>query len=48
MKSVSAETTFDSDLADGHELKAILRTLSERVSRRLKKAGLAGHTVTSN
>jgi DNA polymerase-4 len=46
MKSISAETTFDIDLADGHELKAILRSLSEKVSRRLKRAGLAGHTVT--
>jgi DNA polymerase-4 len=46
MKSVSAETTFDRDIADGHELKAILRALSEKVSRRLKKAELAGLTVT--
>ncbi len=45
-KSVSAETTFDTDLADPHELKAILRALSEKVSRRLKKAGLAGGVVT--
>lgn len=46
MKSISAETTFETDVADGHELKAILRSLSERVSRRLKKAELAGFTVT--
>jgi DNA polymerase-4 len=45
-KSVSAETTFDSDIANGHELRAILRRLSEQVSRRLKKAGLAGRIVT--
>ncbi len=45
-KSVSAETTFDVDLADGHELKAILRALSEKVSARLKKAGIAGVNVT--
>jgi DNA polymerase-4 len=45
-KSVSAETTFDTDVADGHELKAVLRSLSEKVSRRLKRAGIAGHTVT--
>ncbi len=45
-KSVSAETTFDTDLADPHELKAILRALSEKVSRRLKKAELAGVAVT--
>ena len=41
-KSVSAETTFDTDLADPHELKAILRALSEKVSRRLKKGGTGG------
>ena len=34
------------DLADPHELKAILRELSEKVSRRLKKAELAGVVVT--
>jgi len=45
-KSVSAETTFDSDIADEKTLKAILRALSEKVSRRVKKAGLAGRTVT--
>jgi DNA polymerase-4 len=46
VKSISAETTFDADLADGHQLKVTLRALSERVARRLKKAGLAGQTVT--
>jgi DNA polymerase-4 len=45
-KSVSAETTFDGDVADAHELRAILRGLSERVSKRLKRAELAGVTVT--
>jgi DNA polymerase-4 len=45
-KSVSAETTFETDIADLRALRAILRALSERVSRRLKKAGLAGMTVT--
>ena len=45
-KSVSAETTFNTDIADPHELKAILRALSEKVSRRLKRAGMAGVTVT--
>jgi DNA polymerase-4 len=45
-KSVSAETTFDTDLSDPHELKAVLRALSEKVSRRLKKTGLAGLVVT--
>ncbi len=45
-KSVSAETTFGEDIADPHALKAILRALAEKVSRRLKKAELAGLTVT--
>jgi DNA polymerase-4 len=45
-KSVSAETTFDRDIADLKSLKAILRSLSEKVSRRLKKTELAGRTVT--
>ena len=44
-KSISAETTFNSDIADLAELTSILRTLSEKVSRRLKKSGLAGRTV---
>jgi DNA polymerase-4 len=45
-KSVSAETTFGEDIADPHELKAILRGLSERVAARLKRAAMAGVTVT--
>ena len=45
-KSISAETTFDDDLADGTALRPILRRLAERVSRRLKTAGLAGRLVT--
>jgi DNA polymerase-4 len=45
-KSVSAETTFDTDLAAPGELVPVLRALSETVSARLKKAGIAGHTVT--
>jgi DNA polymerase-4 len=44
-KSVSAETTFDTDLATLDELTPVLRALSEKVSARLKKAGLAGNTV---
>ena len=45
-KSVSAETTFEIDIAEPQALKAILRRLSEKVSRRLKHAGRAGRTVT--
>jgi DNA polymerase-4 len=44
-KSVSAETTFDVDLRRFEELERILWRLSERVSRRLKAAGLAGRSV---
>lgn len=45
-KSVSAETTFDVDIADFATLAPILRALAEKVSRRLKRAGIAGRTVT--
>ncbi len=45
-KSVSAETTFGEDIGDPHELKAILRGLAERVAARLKRAQMAGLTVT--
>jgi DNA polymerase-4 len=44
-KSVSAETTFDADLASPEDLVPVLRALSEKVSARLKKAGIAGRTV---
>lgn len=44
-KSVSAETTFDTDIASLADLTPVLRALSEQVSTRLKKAGIAGHTV---
>src|SRR3954447_1726217 len=45
-KSVSAETTFDTDLQAFEDLEPILWRLSERVALRLKRAGLAGHSVT--
>lgn len=45
-KSVSAETTFNQDIADASELARILRRLSEKVSHRMKAAELAGRTVT--
>ena len=44
-KSVSAETTFNEDLSSGADLVPILRGLSEKVSARLKKSGIAGRTV---
>jgi len=45
MKSVSSETTFNTDLAAAEDLVPILRSLSEKVSRRLKAGGIAGRTV---
>ncbi len=45
-KSVSAETTFDVDVEDRHELSATLRRLAEKVSRRMKAGEIAGQTVT--
>jgi DNA polymerase IV len=45
-KSVSAETTFDTDLRGFDQLVAPMRALSEEVSTRLKKAELSGRTVT--
>jgi DNA polymerase-4 len=45
-KGISAETTFEQDLADAPALRAELWPLCEKVARRLKRAELAGHTVT--
>jgi len=45
-KSISAETTFNSDISGFRPLEQHLWDLTERVSSRLKKAGLAGSTVT--
>ncbi len=45
-KSISAETTFDEDLADRAELARRLWHLAERLSHRLKEAELAGGVVT--
>jgi DNA polymerase-4 len=46
IRSVSAETTFESDIADREDLLAALWRLSEKVSRRAKAKGLSGRTVT--
>lgn len=46
MKSVSAETTFNTDLSDFEQLSTELLALSERLSARLKAKGLVGDTVT--
>ena len=45
-KSVSAETTFDTDLRAFEDLEPILWRLTERLALRLKRAGLAGGSVT--
>jgi DNA polymerase-4 len=45
-KSISAETTFDDDRSEFRPLELRLWGLSEKVSARLKAAGLAGSTVT--
>ena len=45
MKTLSAETTFNADLSSAKDLIPVLRALSEKVSRRLKAANVAGRTV---
>ena len=45
-KSISAETTFDKDIAEFRPLEQHLWALTERVSARLKASRLAGSTVT--
>ena len=44
-KSISAETTFNTDISNGAELERILWPLAEKVSRRAKAEGVAGQTV---
>jgi DNA polymerase-4 len=44
-KSVSSETTFNTDISDYKSLERILWQMCERTSRRAKTDGLAGHTV---
>jgi DNA polymerase-4 len=44
-KSVSAETTFFDDISQLDDLVPILRHVAEKVSARLKKQAVAGHTV---
>lgn len=44
-KSISAETTFDKDISARADLERILWPLAEKVSRRAKAEGVAGHTV---
>jgi DNA polymerase IV len=45
-KTISSETTFETDIRDFATLEKLLWRLSEKVSSRLKNAELAGSTVT--
>jgi DNA polymerase-4 len=45
-KSISAETTFDTDLGDAESLLPILLRLSEKVGSRLRRQGFAARGVT--
>jgi DNA polymerase-4 len=45
-KSVGHETTFSEDVQATFKLERTLRDLSEKVSRRLRRHGLSGRTVT--
>jgi DNA polymerase-4 len=45
-KSLSAETTFETDVGDRAELERVLLVLSEKLARRLKGAGLSAGGVT--
>jgi DNA polymerase-4 len=44
-KSIGAETTFSHDINDARELERLLWLMADKVSRRAKRAGLAGATV---
>ena len=46
VKSISSETTFETDIGDPAELARQLWPLCEKVSRRLKKRELAGRRIT--
>jgi DNA polymerase IV len=45
-KTISSETTFETDIRDFATLERLLWELSEKVSARLKNADLAGSTIT--
>ena len=45
MKTISSETTFNSDLSRLADLESVLWRQAERVSARAKACGLGGHTV---
>jgi DNA polymerase IV len=45
-KSIGSETTFNTDVSDPEVLEGILWGLAQEVSRRAKKDGVAGYSVT--
>lgn len=45
-KSVSSETTFDRDISAHDELEPVMWRMAEKTAQRLRKADLAGRTVT--
>jgi len=45
-KTISSETTFDSDIRDFATLEKMLWQLSEKISSRLKQSSFAGSTIT--
>jgi DNA polymerase IV len=45
-RTISSETTFETDISDFATLERLLWRLSEKVSSRLKTGGLAGSTIT--
>jgi DNA polymerase-4 len=45
-KTISAETTFETDISDFASMEKLLWRLSEKVSARLKAGELSGHTIT--
>jgi DNA polymerase-4 len=45
-KTISAETTFDTDISSLQDLEPILWRLSEKLSARMKKAELSGRSIT--
>ncbi|MFK5979110.1 MAG: DNA polymerase IV [Rhizobiaceae bacterium] len=44
-KSISSETTFNTDRSDLDDLSRVLRNLSEKIARRLKDKNIAGQTI---
>ncbi|NQT32694.1 MAG: DNA polymerase IV [Candidatus Omnitrophica bacterium] len=46
VKSISNEYTFDEDTTSKHQILDVLMHLSEKVSRRMRKSGFKGRTIT--